>query len=1344
MNKSLSFLKFYVLVFIITFLGLNRTFAGISIQPQNVEKCATTSTTIVSFGISTSLFPTATAYQWQIYDKKSRIWANLTDGAFVDYPAVNGSNTHIVSFAFGKSTVPLSVIHNGLTVRVIVSFGKFGTETSTSGVLTVLTAANISSQPVSADRVVGESVSFSVSATGSNLTYQWYKNGLIIFGATTSSFNIPSCITTDAGSYTCEVSNSCNSILSSAAILGVYQVLLVNSKYPANASSCEGEAVINFNVDTKGPVIGYQWQKLPYKSEVWEDVPSGSGGTLNPLTLTFTKEVPLTKSLSGTQYRCIVYGSAGQSVISNAAILTVLLKPAIYSNPVGAVKISGESMTFNVGATGAAPLYYQWQKDGSNIPGATASSYTIGVLDITHSGTYRCLVSNGCYSNVSSTGAVLTVTAPLYPEAWFIQDASTGLDLTDVSSPSNLTVYALQSGNSDIRKTINGGETWSVITTGSSTWKCIEFINSNSGLVGGDNRVDRTTNGGGLWTPYTVNTGLVLGGAESPSVNSIEMISADTVYAVGSKGLIMKSSDGGVSWVKNSFNGTPVTGLNVDLYAVSFSGFQHGWAVGVNGFIARTSNFGKTWTLQKNGAQNWVSQNILSVEAVSSTNAFILTANGGLWKTTNGGSSWSQVNYAPIVIPKSSSAIQFVDANNGYIVGEQSGSTGVVLKTNNGGVDWYSQKMEGTQVVYAIDMADANDGWIVGKAGQIHRTANGGCVKPIVSLYEDKIFCQGQSYQLEADTFTHNLNCTYLWNPGSTAGGKLTVSITNTYRVTLTNECGITATDSALITFQPLPIADAGETSTSICVGDTIQLMATGGGTYSWNNGAFLSNSTVSNPFAYPSGSTQFTVTVTNDFGCTSTDNIMVNVYSIPTSDFTAPDYVCGNNPVNFAYSGTPAGKTFNWIFTEGTPSTGTSSSHDVSWSTEGDKFIQLITTQNGCESAPVTKFVNVREVPTSTFDLPSTTCGSSPATLIYSGSAPSDANYIWNFDGGTLVAGSGQGPLLVSWATKGTKNVTLSVSQNSCVSEQTSKSIIAAFPYDQERICLVTADLETGKNMVVWEKTANVGTHHYIVYREGSTQGVYDTLAIVPFDSLSVYVDMTSMPEQQQYKYKISVVDTCGNESAMSPWHKTMFLQWVSSTSGVNLNWQEYQIEGGSVSFASYAIFRGTASGTLSQLTTISSSFLAFTDIDPTALTKKMYYRVGGVKSVSCKPAVLLGKKANSGPFVHSLSNLEDNRLQATGLKDALSNSIRMSIYPNPFNESTNIRYFLEKPSKLQIEIYNVIGEKVKSLLNEKQGVGEYQIEINASDVGNTSGLYYLKFKVDEEVVIKKIMMNR
>jgi hypothetical protein len=90
---------------------------------------------------------------------------------------------------------------------------------------------------------------------------------------------------------------------------------------------------------------------------------------------------------------------------------------------------------------------------------------------------------------------------------------------------------------------------------------------------------------------------------------------------------------------------------------------------------------------------------------------------------------------------------------------------------------------------------------------------------------------------------------------------------------------------------------------------------------------------------------------------------------------------------------------------------------------------------------------------------------------------------------------------------------------------------------------------------MVVWERTHGVGTASYNVYREGTVQGSYDLIGSVPFDDISLFVDLTSKPEQQQYKYKISAVDTCGNESAKSNWHKTMLLQFAGSVGGVNLN---------------------------------------------------------------------------------------------------------------------------------------------------------------------------------------------
>lgn len=64
----------------------------------------------------------------------------------------------------------------------------------------------------------------------------------------------------------------------------------------------------------------------------------------------------------------------------------------------------------------------------------------------------------------------------------------------------------------------------------------------------------------------------------------------------------------------------------------------------------------------------------------------------------------------------------------------------------------------------------------------------------------------------------------------------------------------------------------------------------------------------------------------------------------------------------------------------------------------------------------------------------------------------------------------------MVSWATQGNKSLSLSVTQNECVSDVANADLSVAYPFEGEQICLVTIDLETGKNMVVWEKTHGVG----------------------------------------------------------------------------------------------------------------------------------------------------------------------------------------------------------------------------------------------------------------------------
>jgi poly(3-hydroxybutyrate) depolymerase len=86
--------------------------------------------------------------------------------------------------------------------------------------------------------------------------------------------------------------------------------------------------------------------------------------------------------------------------------------PKIVSQPVNNVQIAGQPASFWVVATGDAPLAYQWQRNGVDIPGATANWYTTPATTVADSGlTFRAVVSNKSGSVVSTT-ATLTVNSP--------------------------------------------------------------------------------------------------------------------------------------------------------------------------------------------------------------------------------------------------------------------------------------------------------------------------------------------------------------------------------------------------------------------------------------------------------------------------------------------------------------------------------------------------------------------------------------------------------------------------------------------------------------------------------------------------------------------------------------------------------------------------------------------------------------------------------------------------------------------------------------------------------------------------------------------------------------------
>lgn len=108
---------------------------------------------------------------------------------------------------------------------------------SNAATLTVNPTTTIITHPLSAVVDEGDSVTFTTSASGASLTYQWRKNFISIPGATDSSYNIPAAALGDAGSYRVSVTGSCGTVVSNEAILTVNDVPDCAADYNGDTSA---------------------------------------------------------------------------------------------------------------------------------------------------------------------------------------------------------------------------------------------------------------------------------------------------------------------------------------------------------------------------------------------------------------------------------------------------------------------------------------------------------------------------------------------------------------------------------------------------------------------------------------------------------------------------------------------------------------------------------------------------------------------------------------------------------------------------------------------------------------------------------------------------------------------------------------------------------------------------------------------------------------------------------------------------------------------------------------------------------------------------------------------------
>ncbi len=197
------------------------------------------------------------------------------------------------------------------------------------------------------------------------------------------------------------------------------------------------------------------------------------------------------------------------------------------------------------------------------------------------------------------------------------------------------------------------------------------------------------------------------------SLNDIEVIDAVTAVAVGDHGTILKTTDGGASWVSLP------SGTDLDLAAVSAANQNVIYVTGDDGIILKTADGGASWSQHYEPAANM----IYGVDAVSANVAWAASegnaADGGIvLRTTNGGATWE--NKTPGTFPILSD-IDALSADFAWLCGP-----GVISKTTDGGANWDTEALPVETYFIAIQVFDANKAMVVGYAGTVLRTEDGG------------------------------------------------------------------------------------------------------------------------------------------------------------------------------------------------------------------------------------------------------------------------------------------------------------------------------------------------------------------------------------------------------------------------------------------------------------------------------------------------------------------------------------------------------------------------------------------------------------------------------------------
>jgi gliding motility-associated-like protein len=858
----------------------------------------------------------------------------------------------------------------------------------------------------------------------------------------------------------------------------IQQLLFLREKPPVvvnvpNQSICDGAGPVTLSAMPSGGIPPYLY--------LWSTGETSSEIHVNP-TIT-------------TSYSLVVTDFCGTTATVNPMVTIASIPTASISAP--PFVCSGVLVPVTYTGTAAPSATYIWDFDNASSvnSGSSQGPYQVswdssGVKNIT-----LRVISNGCSSNVVSTQVLVNPT----PTADFVVDPilCAGQNATVTYTGNAIDPGTGGGGSSGGGAVYNWNFVGGVIITGGRRgpfeirWDSVsnDSANGNPGLPVNQNSVILTVTENGCTSPPNE---VIVNVRPTP----ISTFTVETPVCVGQPSTIVyvggASSTGTYNW--NFAGGSIQSGSGAGPYEITWqtSGtkdvFLSVTEAGCTGSIRTrqvvvngipTGNFtvaspvcvGQPTTVTYTGngnagsTYNW---NFGSATVISGTGQGPYTVswpNAGSYPvslsvTRNGCASAA---YAQSVVVNAIPTAPFT-VESPVCVGE--GSTIAYTGTLGQGTT-FSWDFSSGQLISGNAGGPYEVYWETPGTKQIslNLTAPSGCVAPTVTLpvivnpTPTSIFtaetpiCLNESSTI-IYTGSGNPGAQYFWNfnGGTTLSGggqgpyeiQWNTSGIKTITVRVQENGCISPPTTQQVNVKPLPTGFFTAVS-PVCAFNSTTLIYSGSASpaafFNWDfDGGILVSGSGPGPIQvyWENAGPKFVRLSVLEDGCTSIQEVkVVNVNPIPTNSFTATSPVCLGDPSTVVYTGNALpSSTFNWNFGEATVLSGSGNGpFQISWTTSGLKSISMNLSQFGCPGPEATQTVQVNPIPTAPFITDERVCIGAPSTITYTGTGSALGSYNWNFDGGIIQSGSGNGPFEVIWNTPGIKNIGLSLIDNGCPS---------------------------------------------------------------------------------------------------------------------------------------------------------------------------------------------------------------------------------------------------------------------------------------------------------------------